>query len=246
LGWCGLTAAGAAWCYVEKNAEPLRAVPGGQAFTQISTGAFSYLALDAQGNVWSGTLDAAPRTTELVPSTPFMLALPGPAKDAQVSAQYWVSAPQPFEANQCQLEATGAIRCTGWNTYGQLGNGMFRAMGGGSSRVTSVVAAELAVGSTHVCSLSEGAEVWCWGSSWAGEPGATAPGLCDLGGSTSIACRATPAPVMGLAPASHVWAGINFSCAELKTGELQCWGANDKGQLGNGSGVTALTTTIGR
>ena len=246
VGWCGLTMAGAAWCYVEKNTEPLRAVPGAQAFTQISAGAFSYLALDDAKNAWAGTLDAAPRTTELSPSTPFMLALPGPVKDAQVSAQYWVTAPQAFEANQCQLEATGAIRCTGWNTYGQLGNGMFRAMGGGSGRVTSLVASEIAVGATHVCALSEAGEVSCWGSSWAGELGATAPSLCDLGGNMSVACRATPAPVGGLAPASHVWAGINFTCAELKTGELKCWGANDKGQLGNDSGGTAVTTTIGR
>ncbi len=246
VGWCGLTTSGAAWCYVEKNTEPLRAVPGGQPFKQISAGAFSYLALDDEGNAWAGTLEAAPRTTELIPSVPIVLALPGPVKDAQVSAQYWVTSPSPFEANQCQLEATGAIRCTGWNTYGQLGNGMFRAAGGGAGRVTSIVASEVAVGSTHVCALSEGGEVSCWGSSWAGELGATAPSLCDLGGGSSIACRATPTPVAGLPAAAHVWAGINFTCAELKTGELKCWGANDKGQLGNDSGGNAVTTTIGR
>lgn len=245
VGWCGLTGEGAAWCYVGSNTEPLRAVPGGQVFKQVSTGAFSILALDADSNVWAATLAAAPRTTELSPSTPLLLSTGGPVKDAQVSAQFWATAGQAFEANTCRLETTGAITCTGWNTYGQLGNGQLRAAGGGTGRVTSVVASEIAVGSTHVCALSEAGTVSCWGSSWAGELGGVAPSRCDIGGGMSVGCSPQPIPVSGLEGVAHLWAGINFNCAELKTGALKCWGANDVGQLGNDTGLAALTTTIG-
>lgn len=245
VGWCGLTASGAAWCYVGANTEPLRAMPGGQVFKRVSTGAFTILALDADSNVWASTLDAAPRTTELIPSTPLPLATGGPVKDAQVSAQFWATRGQPFEANTCRLETTGAITCTGWNTYGQLGNGQLRASGGGTGRVTSLVASEVAVGSTHVCALREGGEVSCWGSSFAGELGGAEPMRCDIGGNMSVGCSPQPLPVSGLKDVTHLWAGINFTCAELKSGELKCWGANDTGQLGNATGLQALTTTIG-
>lgn len=245
VGWCGLTAAGAAWCYVGANTEPLRAVPGGQVFKRVSTGAFTVLALDGESNVWAWMLDAAPRTTELFPSTPLPLATGGPVKAAQVSAQYWATRGQSFEANTCRVEMTGAITCTGWNTYGQLGNGQLRAAGGGSGRVTSVVASEVAVGSTHVCALSEGGEVFCWGSSWAGELGGVEPMRCDIGAGMSVGCSPQPLLVSGLKDVAHVWAGINFNCAELKSGELKCWGANDTGQLGNATGLKGLTTTMG-
>jgi alpha-tubulin suppressor-like RCC1 family protein len=42
----------------------------------------------------------------------------------------------------------------------------------------------------------------------------------------------------------HLAAGGLHSCAVLTTGEVQCWGANDEGQLGNGT-VTAGTTPVG-
>jgi alpha-tubulin suppressor-like RCC1 family protein len=42
-----------------------------------------------------------------------------------------------------------------------------------------------------------------------------------------------------------LWAGIDFSCAEVASGSLKCWGANDTGQLGNDSGLMAVTSTIG-
>ncbi len=246
VGWCGLTTDGAAWCFVGRNTQQkLLPVPGGQAFTRISTGAFSYLAVDAAGTGWLGSLETT--GGELVPSAASELATGGATlKDAQVSAQYWVTLGHNFEANLCLLETGGAMTCKGWNTYGQLGNGLYRAAGGGSGRVTGLLATEVAVGSTHVCSLSDDGAVWCWGSSWDGELGApTGSTRCDIGGGASIPCSAQPLRVLDLEPAKHVWAGINFSCAETRAGALRCWGSNATGQLGNDTGLGVITTTIG-
>lgn len=39
---------------------------------------------------------------------------------------------------------------------------------------------------------------------------------------------------------TRVWLGPYHGCATVKSGELECWGANDVGQLGNGTKVQSL------
>ncbi|HEY6478279.1 MAG TPA: RCC1 repeat-containing protein, partial [Polyangia bacterium] len=60
----------------------------------------------------------------------------------------------------------------------------------------------------------------------------------QLGLGATSAAVATPASVMGIASAaSGVSAGGAHSCAELTNGSVWCWGANDSGQLGDGTTV---------
>ena len=103
---------------------------------------------------------------------------------------------------------------------------------------TDVIA--IRAGPGHKCALlSEGA-VSCWGSNGRGELGDGA--LVD---------RAGPAPVVGIASAVGLSAGgqvlrawgcpgdfgwvYGQSCAVLFDGSAWCWGANDDGQLGDGT-----------
>ncbi len=44
------------------------------------------------------------------------------------------------------------------------------------------------------------------------------------------ACKRTKPPAM-----TRVWLGAYHGCATLKSGDLECWGANDVGQLGDGT-----------
>lgn len=46
---------------------------------------------------------------------------------------------------------------------------------------------------------------------------------------------------------SHIAVGGLHTCARLSSGEVQCWGSNDQGQLGNGTIVTSTTpvTAVG-
>jgi alpha-tubulin suppressor-like RCC1 family protein len=68
--------------------------------------------------------------------------------------------------------------------------------------------------------------VFCWGSNQAGQ----------LGDGTGVDHPLVPTKVAGLkAKAAKVVASKATTCALLVTGEVQCWGANDKGQLGVGS-----------
>src|SRR6185295_9678363 len=84
-------------------------------------------------------------------------------------------------------------------------------------------------------------EVWCWGRNDKGQLGTG-----TVGGSED-----KPVEVVGLAgPATMVAAGKNFSCAVIGSTGVECWGENNRGQLGRGttggnSGTRAFVSGLG-
>ncbi len=126
----------------------------------------------------------------------------------------------------CALLATGAVKCWGWNLYGQLGDGTTTdrktptAVSGLSSGVTAITA-----GTRHTCALLATGAVHCWGDNSDGQLG---------DGTTND--RHTPTPVTGLSSdVTAITAGHNHTCALLATGALKCWGDNTYGPLGDGT-----------
>jgi hypothetical protein len=142
----------------------------------------------------------------------------------------------------CALVAGGELRCWGNNDVGQLGDGttddrptpvaVRQAPGGAPLAGVRAVA----LGSAHGCALSSGGQVQCWGGNDAGQ----------LGDGTT---EARPAPVAvreapGGAPLGGVRAlatGQRHNCALLDGGDVRCWGANDAGQLGDGTTTNRAT-----
>lgn len=98
------------------------------------------------------------------------------------------------------------------------------ATSGSSSggRASSPVA--ITTGYLHTCALLDGG-VQCWGDDAAGQLGVE---------SAYPYQRARPVTVPGLSGAQAVSAGSFHSCA-LSGGAIWCWGANDDGQLGDGT-----------
>lgn len=83
-------------------------------------------------------------------------------------------------------------------------------------------------GLSHACLVDLTGQVYCWGS---GRDGA-------LGNDTNSTFQ-SPAPVFLGGPAKKVFASNgSASCALLRDGTLQCWGANESGQLGDGTHET--------
>jgi alpha-tubulin suppressor-like RCC1 family protein len=72
----------------------------------------------------------------------------------------------------CALASAGAMQCWGDNEFGQLGNGT-----NNNSRTPVAVAqlsgavVAIAAGSFHMCALSNGGVVQCWGENTYGELG---------------------------------------------------------------------------
>ncbi len=126
----------------------------------------------------------------------------------------------------CVLTVEGGVKCWGHNAWGQLGNG-----GTADSRhpadVTGLGSGVIALdaGSNFNCAVTTGGGVKCWGANSRGQ----------LGDGTT-AMKREPVDVTGLD--TGVWAvsaGYEHTCALTDGGGVKCWGANSRGQLGDGT-----------
>ena len=144
----------------------------------------------------------------------------------------------------CALLEDGTVQCWGSNALGQLGNGRrgdttepVSVLGLDGDELLSDVL-EISSGWGHTCALIDGGDIVCWGLNDFGQVGnGEAPfpagGIAGSGGGTPADGVDVPVRVERLAgPAASVSAGGFHTCALLEGGRVQCWGANDVGQLG--------------
>jgi alpha-tubulin suppressor-like RCC1 family protein len=119
-------------------------------------------------------------------------------------------------------------------TSGAGGNGAGGA-GGAASRLVTYVA----TGNGYSCAIVDDGNVLCWGYNASGQ----------LGDGT-IESRYAPTPVLQspggppLSGAQQLALSASHSCARLVGGEVRCWGANDSGQLGDGTTENRLTPAV--
>lgn len=135
-------------------------------------------------------------------------------------------------AFSCALMTSGAVKCWGANDHGQLGDGTTteRHTPRTVSGLTSGVRA-LRVAGLNACVITVNNAARCWGGNLRG----------SLGDGTTTN-RTRPVQVRGLASAvASIAPGITSSCATMLYGAAKCWGANDFGQLGNGTTTDSLT-----
>ena len=144
---------------------------------------------------------------------------------------------------------SGAAKCWGANSYGQLGNGVSGYAATSTSPVSvsgvSTGVTAISTGDGHACAIDSGA-VKCWGSNGSGQVG---------NGSTSYSAVSTPVSVSGVSSGvTAISLGYSHSCA-VTTSAMKCWGSNSSGQSGPSafavtqvtgltSGVTALSSAI--
>jgi alpha-tubulin suppressor-like RCC1 family protein len=152
------------------------------------------------------------------------------------------------------------IHCWGDGARGQLGTGLATALSAPSVPVIDhgaplTGATAIAAGGDHSCALT-GAGVRCWGDGQleAQEPAgfhgaasavAVGPGFvcAAFGEPKTVRCSgaddrgqsAGKQPILPGASIAGMAAGAKHACVLLQDGSIQCWGANDQGQLGDGT-----------
>ena len=125
----------------------------------------------------------------------------------------------------CALLGDGTVRCWGSGEGGRLGQGSTSdshvpVQVAQLSGATAVVA-----GCFHTCAIVAGGAIKCWGDGLNGQ----------LGNGGLVPDNPVPVNVKGLTGATAIALGTDWTCAILESGAVKCWGANDFGQLGNGS-----------
>jgi alpha-tubulin suppressor-like RCC1 family protein len=151
----------------------------------------------------------------------------------------------------CALLTTGHLDCWGDNGYGQLGNASWMPYSDVPTPVVGIGGVTSVTGggnSESRCAVLSTGRVECWGVNIYGE----------LGNGTTTGSNA-PVPVKNITTATTV-ADDNFDgasfCARLGTGQVDCWGYNLHGELGNGTmtdshlpvpvkSLTSGTTVVG-
>jgi alpha-tubulin suppressor-like RCC1 family protein len=124
----------------------------------------------------------------------------------------------------CAVLADQTVRCWGNNADGSLGDGTSNPtdVSVAVSGIANAVA--VAAGADHSCALLATGTISCWGSNGDGQLGIGA-----LSSGSDV-----PVSVSGITNAVAITAGAGHTCAVLATGALDCWGANDDGQIGDG------------
>jgi alpha-tubulin suppressor-like RCC1 family protein len=184
----------------------------------ISAGTGHYLALLKDGKVMAWGENSAGeigngKKGEYV-STPVEVS--GLSEVAQVSAG---------DGFSLALLKSGKVMAWGQNDNGQLGSGSTEDSDvpvevSGLSEVK-----EVSAGYGLALARLESGAVKAWGANEAGQ----------LGNGTTSAFSDTPVSVEGLTEAVGVSAGAGYSLALISGGHAKAWGANELGQLGDGS-----------
>ena len=138
----------------------------------------------------------------------------------------------------CALDTGGQAYCWGYGGDGAIGNNSLIGpkVPTAVQQPAGVTFVAIDAQSTHTCGLTSGGQAYCWGRNDFGQLG---------DGTTTLSPKKTPVAVSH--PAGVTFASISangaFTCARTSAGQEYCWGANNRGQLGNGT-TTASNTPV--
>jgi len=126
----------------------------------------------------------------------------------------------------CARLTAGAVRCWGYNFFGELGLGTRMAVAyfaaQGTIPLGALRAEDVTSGAYHGCMVRNDGSVACWGDDRLGQCGQREPTAFQL----------SPAPVTLPGATMAVAGGVEHSCALGADGMVRCWGHNQAGQCG--------------
>ena len=142
-------------------------------------------------------------------------------------------------AHVCAVVRGGSVWCWGDNTLGQMGSGFSGGLFGSPNPVPGLGGVvEISAGEFSTCARDGDGSVKCWGSAYGGQLGDNSPENAHVDcPDRTIACSAKPVTVFGLSDATALTSGLNWTCAERRTGAPVCWGADSNGHRADGTQI---------
>ena len=123
----------------------------------------------------------------------------------------------------CGIVQQGDAYCWGANKFGQLGNGGRDATPTPWPVTGNLVFTSISAGADHTCAVTIDHVGYCWGANDEGQ----------LGIGDSVGAVTRPRVLAGRMAFAAIRAGWSHACGVALDGHAYCWGANDRGQLGN-------------
>jgi hypothetical protein len=134
---------------------------------------------------------------------------------------------------------TGTLKCWGWNTYGQLGDGTNQNRNTPITINVGGTVGLLTLGGSHTCAYLTAGTLKCWGQNNDWQLGDGVPGVV---GPRPIN-RNTPTTINVGGTVGRLALGSSHTCAYLTAGTFKCWGRNTEGQLGDNTTQTRMWPT---
>ena len=163
-----------------------------------------------------------------------------PEVSASPTGVDWFSISAGFQ-HTCALDNADRISCWGRNQYGQLGNGTtdqsdFPKLIKTTGALAGVQFKQVSASYTHTCALTVDGVAYCWGLNDQGQLGNP-----DVKTQTAVPVAVDTSGDLNGVVLTSIDTGINHTCALSDAGTVYCWGANDNGQIGNGTLVDSPT-----
>jgi len=190
-------------------------VLSGARFTSVTAGESHSCALDDDGSAWcwGDNVEGQLGDSQTIARASPVAVHGGPFTRVSAGAAF-----------TCAV-AGGVAWCWGTNRHAELGDSTLDDYRAYPRPVRSAVPFEsVSAGARHACAVSA-LSLLCWGDNRAGQTGTGASDTTVL----------APSPVISIALAMAVAAGGRHTCALLADSTAVCWGANDRGQLGDGT-----------
>jgi len=235
---CGITAAGAAYCWGDNWAGQLgtgnnnpsatpAAVTGGRVFTSIRAGSYHTCGLVGTAIYcwgYDGNGGLGDDATLANKNAPTIVA--GGFAWKGVSGGY---------THTCGATTGGDAYCWGNDGSGQLGDDATLAQKPTPALVAGTLTwASVSAGYQHTCGVTTANVGYCWGADNQGQ----------LGNDATIANSPTPVVVFGSLALATVSAGGQHSCGVTTGGTAYCWGDNGNSTLGDGNAPTDSPTRV--
>lgn len=147
-------------------------------------------------------------------------------------------------ANTCGITGDGLTYCWGEGANGQNGSGLTTSSTVPVQVDTSSIInfpgfSTIAIGSQHICGLSNQGKAYCWG---------LADERLGIGltgsGAISIPQEVDTSGIASFPGFNSIMAGLDYACATTITGQIYCWGNGASGKLGNGNSASSSTPQI--